>query len=775
MSEDERLPHLRINREEWSNPRRTKPGFSSPPPADIQGHAKHLKQQLGAELQLPPEVGFDPRRLLKLRVNHGMVPEAFESISGLKVISQEDREILVMFADEFGLQEFRRRLDQLERGELPTRKDILFAIKGIEGWTPEDRTGSRLNGIVDENEPFLVDAELWALESLSDRSLMISSFKKLTEKLGVSILDELNRSTIVLFRLKVSKMALNVLLDSRDVRMIEAPPKYQFETQILRTDISALTPIDAPPEGVPGVVVLDSGVATGHPLLGPAIGDAQSFLPGSDLTVDENGHGTMVAGLALYGDVQECIDKGDFVPLLRIFSARITDKNSSNNTGFVENNIVQAVYYFTQHYGCRVFNLSFGDINRPYTGGHVDALAAVIDSLSQELGVLFIVSAGNFHGTEEVPNDWLREYPDYLFSPLARIIDPAPALNALTVGSLARYDQSYQMVRFPGDVDHQPIARKNQPSPFTRTGPGPLGAIKPEIVDYGGNLSVSLRRGVDRLNPSHNGLGEVSTSLRFAQEGLFGMDVGTSFAAPKIANLAATLLKEYPEASSHLLRALIVAHARPEPSVTELFSLSVERAIQISGYGRVDKLAVLGSGEQVVTLMAEEEVVGDAHHFFEIPLPDDFFLPGRWTRSVTVALAHSPIVRRTRLTYKGSSMSFKVVKEPSLDRLTTVFKWAKKGMGEPMLNEYEGFSPKADVRSRGTVQAATRQFKSVDGRWGTNKLFVVVTHHVEKWAETLFPRETYALVVTVRNHSEEPVRFYSQIKAQLQTRGRIRV
>ena len=440
----------------------------------------------------------------------------------------------------------------------------------------------------------------------------------------------------------------------------------------------------------------------------------------------------------------------------------------------MENHIIKAVSYFVEHYSCRIFNLSFGDLDKPYNGGHVRALAAIIDSLSQELNILFVISTGNFYGTEEIPEDWLREYPDYLFSPESKILDPAPALNALTVGSLARYDISHQASRFPDDVDHQPIARRDQPSPFTRTGPGPLGSIKPEIVEYGGNLSVSLRRGTDRLNVGHSGLGEVSTALEFAQGRLFGMDSGTSFSAPKIANLAGSILQEYPSASANLIRALIVAHARPTQATLELFNSHPERVLQISGYGRVDDSLVLASSERDVTLVAEEEIDGESHHFFEIPLPSDFFNTGRWCRSVTVALAHSPIVRRTRIKYKGSSMSFKVVRAESLDKVSEVFRWAKKGEGESMLKEYEGFYPKAEIRSWGTVQASTCEFHQIDRRWGTNKLFVVVTHHVETWAETIFPREKYALVVTVRNQSTNSVRFYSQIRERLQVRGRVR-
>ncbi len=171
----------------------------------------------------------------------------------------------------------------------------------------------------------------------------------------------------------------------------------------------------------------------------------------------------MVAGIALYGDVEACLRASRFIPQLRLFSGRITDENSKGQTAFVENAVVEAVSYFSGHYGCKIFNLSFGDEAKPYHGGHVRGLAAVLDSLAQEYGVLFIVSAGNFHGTDEFPMHWLHEYPDYLFDGACRILDPAPALNALTVGSVACHDVSRLAGRFPNDVEYQPIARRDQP------------------------------------------------------------------------------------------------------------------------------------------------------------------------------------------------------------------------------------------------------------------------------------------------------------------------
>ncbi|MHB1956693.1 MAG: S8 family peptidase, partial [Sulfobacillus sp.] len=745
MPDLDRRPHLTFRREEAINPRRSSArGFSRAAPDDVPGHARKLLEQLTENEQLPTEEGFDPRRLLKLTVSPGTPVAQLEGIRGLKVISQEDREAVVMFADERGLSEFRHRLGQLEHGGSPTRKDLLYAISGIDGWTAKDRGGQQLETVTGASR-FLVDVELWALESRPEREGMIRSFESFCATHQIDILDKVTQPTIIMLRVRLSRAELGLLLWHRDVRLVDAPPRLQFDTGLLSAEVGDVPPLDDVADDSPAVVVLDSGVATGHPLLAKAIGDAQSFLAGGRGAADEHGHGTMVAGIALYGDVEACLRAGRFIPQLRLFSGRITDENSKGQTAFVENAVVEAVSYFSGHYGCKIFNLSFGDEAKPYHGGHVRGLAAVLDSLAQEYGVLFIVSAGNFHGTDEFPMHWLHEYPDYLFDGACRILDPAPALNALTVGSVARHDVSRLAGRFPNDVEYQPIARRDQLSPFTRTGPGPLGAIKPELVEYGGNLSVNARRGVDRLDAGNAILGEISTSFGFARGSPFALDAGTSYAAPRVANLAARLLAVYPDADANMLRALIVAHAIQPDAARDLLHGDADRLFRSVGDGRPDPDSVLLTDEQCVTLMASDQMSGDAHHFYEIPLPDDFLSGGRWKRTLTVALAHTPIVRRTRVGYKGSALSFKVVREPSLDQVARVFTHATKGAAEPMMNEYAGFSPGAELRSKGTVQAGTKVFTQVDARWGKNRLFVVVTRHVEPWAATLFADESYSL------------------------------
>lgn len=764
--------HLPFSRLEPINQRRVRPGYATTtPPSDPKAFAADVSGQLSraveeAKKEIP---GFDPRLLLKVRAK-GISPSDLEAIEGLTVISQEGKDLLVLFAKEEGLNEFKNRLDQIARGEIPTRKDVMYAVKGWENWSKENRIGPALrrHGIPTQ-EPFRVDVELWALERRDERSSMLAAFEARCRENGLKQLDRLTQETIIMYRLEVSRAGLEFLLSHRDVRMVDLPPLYQLEVGLTHVSVQDLPEVPPPEASAPGITVLDSGLNTNHPLLGPAVGDAQSFLPGLG-PEDENGHGTMVAGLVLYGDVEQQLRSGRFIPELRLFSGRITDA-SNYSPGFLENRLIEAVDYFTKEYGCKIFNLSIGDVQKPYTGGHVRGLAAVLDTLVRQYNVLFVVSAGNFWGTEEFPQDWRGQYPDYLFTDEARIIDPAPALNVLTVGSLAKYEQPRLGQRFPNDVNYQPVARRDQPSPFTRCGPGPGDAIKPEVVEYGGNFSVDLRTQPNKLLPNDL-LGELSTFHEYTGGRLFVVDAGTSFAAPKVAYLAGRLLKRYPEAGPNLLRALIVAHAAIPEATRELLQ-DASKEMNLVGYGKPDWDSVIYSVDSRVTLYCQEKISGQTHHFYEIPLPEDFFGGrARRKRYITVALAHMPLVRRTRIEYKGSSINFRVVRARYLDDILPIFRYTSKEEREALLPEAGKFKPTPNVRNKGTVQAATCQIKQLDSRWGDGRLFIVVTRAVEPWAEQIFDEEDYALVVVLKDESEQ-VRYYTQVRQLL--RARIRV
>ena len=650
-------------------------------------------------------------------------------------------------------------------------RNMIYALRDFDRWTPEDRTGWALkqDGFPDEHA-FAIDAELWPLARGGEAERQRAAFETWVGEGGGEVLDAVRQPHLTLYRIRCARPLAEDLLRHRDVRTVDLPPRIGLEQALVRTDIQELEETPSPPNDAPGIVVLDSGLAAGHPVLASAVGDSQSFLSGADAT-DDHGHGTAVSGIALYGDVTECLRDRRFTPELRLFSGRILDDQAQGTPPLIENQVERAVRYFVGEYGCRVFNLSYGDLNKPYRGRHVAGLAVTLDVLSRELDVLFVVSTGNYNGDDDGPRDWRAEYPDYLTQASAALLDPAPALNALTVGSLARHERG---ARWPHDPGYQPVARTGQPSPFTRHGPSVNGAIKPDLVDYGGNLTVDVRTG--RPIMGRQGVGELSTSRDFAIGRPFAEDVGTSFAAPRVANAAAKVFATLPDASVDLCRALLVAHARTPPACADLFSSDAGALRDVTGYGLVDRSALYRSLDGCVTLWAEERIEDRRHHFWEIPIPDEFWSAGRRGRELTVALAFRPPVRTTRIDYRAASLGFRLVQAGSLEEATHSFNAAIGRGVAPGIAErsVQRRFPERD-RSRGTVQASTWTFMQPSSAMRRSSWFVVVTRNDPAWGANLSSeREPYALIVVLADRQAQEPRLHARIQTRLRARARAR-
>jgi hypothetical protein len=736
------------------------------------------------------EGGFDDRRLFRFTVEEGFSPDELNKIVSpdfrgeFEVVSQEGKDIVVAFVSDAALESFEALLTTLAGGKIPANKQVFFALKGIDGWQARNRMGWALKreGIPEEDS-FILDVELWPLEdSLSERRTMWTSFEGWLQEHDIANLDSVKQPGITLYRVRCNADQSEILLHHRDIRTVDLPPRYGISMEMRYADIQDIGEIPQPPENAPGLTVLDSGLTTGHPLLSPAVGEAESFLPGKD-PADENGHGTLVGGIALYGDIQDRLENKNFVPELHLFSGRILDEKAENGTGFVSNHITEAVQYFHKEFDCRVFNLSFGDLNKPYMGGHLRDLAFTLDTLSRNLEVLFVVSTGNVLGNTLDGLEWRDNYPHYFFGEDWSLVDPAPALNVLTVGSLARHDLTTNSARYKSDPGEVVIAGVNQPSPFTRRGPTVGGAIKPDLVAYGGNWAINTRAG-NRL-VSNSGLGELSTNWQSINDGrLFADDSGTSFAAPHVAHQAAMLQKNIPDASSSLIRALLVAHARTPVEVNALFNEEKGKIYAVTGYGQIDDTGLAQSLENEVTLIAETSVSNKKHHFYELPVPEDFLSKGRREREISVALAHTPYVRSTRIDYRATRLSFKLVAAKKLSEVLTIFNQATdketydeiKDIGKEIGVSNRDIT--STLRNKGTVQSATWLFKLFNSRatLKNKKLFIIVTRHDFPWGEAhSAAEEKYALVAAFRDRDNKEAKLYTQIRTRLQARGRVKV
>lgn len=801
--------HLSIGREILDNQRRTK----NPPlfvtRDDLRGHGQKLNAYFAtAEGQAKKQIGSTANSPFVLKLKYeGALTFSNLVAHGLEFISQENKQLCVVFATEAGLAMFADHLRRLGvLGTSLTYRQILEAIEGIEAWSAEDRMSWALKNVgLPKTPTFKLDVELWPVHVANHpaRLQLITAFAGWLDSVQIKWLDKINLDSLLIYRVEVTQDQAQLLLNHRDVRLVDLIPATGISVRQLNRDINEI-PRDVPSPALDAarVCILDSGINTNHPLLKPAIAESASFIDGEGES-DEVGHGTAVAGVALYGDVEACDASNYWRPEFWIFNGKVMKKCPKTGDAVydehsLEASLTKAVEYFVNQ-GCRIFNLSLGNSNAPYDGAHVRGLAYILDVLSRRYNILFVVSTGNFCGTENPPtpiNSWRDEYPEYLVAEQSSIIDPAPAMTVLTVGSISRHNATYDSQRFP-EIQQLSPAGENQPSPFTRHGPSVKGALKPELVAAGGNLASPMRQPNVQWRQDMRGLGVLTLNHQVVGSTLFKEVSGTSLAAPYITHLAGRLLNEYPTASANLLRAMLVNQAYLPEEVSSTFSAEFKKAYKedkdtynrevardVAGYGVVNESDLFRSSDNAVVLMSEESIENNACQFFELPLPADYLRSTRGTRELSVTLAYSPAVRTTRIEYLATQISYRLVKGTSLDDVQKHFNQQKKAETETRNDDATtNRDISAQTRSRGTVQSSRWTFKQ---RKPNEKWFVVVVRQDREWNHPdVLVKEPYALVITVADRDNENAKLYSQIqnlitqqvaareqeKARLQNRG----
>ena len=203
-------------------------------------------------------------------------------------------------------------------------------------------------------------------------------------------------------------------------------------------------------------------------------------------------------GLVAYGGFGRLISDGSLPAPLSIAVAQVLqqrDEAGIRGTTLPSDTpdhlvLRSAAEWLVESCGARVIGLSISD---PYAfvGPHVGPLTETLDRLSRELDVVFVVCTGNAtirpNGKTESGLHVYDDYPSYLVDPRHRVAEPGIAATALTVGSLATADAS-SSPDGTSSVDDHVVARRDEVSPFSRSGPGLRDAIKPELVAGGGGV-----------------------------------------------------------------------------------------------------------------------------------------------------------------------------------------------------------------------------------------------------------------------------------------------
>ncbi|MFE3932453.1 S8 family peptidase [Streptomyces goshikiensis] len=439
----------------------------------------------------------------------------------------------------------------------------------------------------------------------------------------------------------------------------------------------------------PVVCILDTGIAQEHALLKPALHDrAYTVLPGST-PADRHGHGTQMAGLALFGDVAAALESKDPVVLGHgLESVKILDDGHVPGTSPRTCAETTANAVATAEIGngapspsARIFSMAItrqsGDGENGVDGtatlwsATLDALAAgtdvavrddridLIGAPDPDASRLIIVSAGNIRGvapqqmrTEEGALDPL------LLSDLSRIEEPAHAHNVLTVGACTHLDTIPDIPLFR---DYRPLVAPGGLSPFSRTSVALSNAavVKPDIVLEGGNMLVAPD---DSILDEHELLSVATTHHDPARQ--LTWTNATSAATAQAAALAATAMSAYPGLRPETVRALLVHEAQWTPTMVDqgLFKKTgtpklakgkvMRQVIRRYGWGMPTPERIRSSASNAVTMIIQNTLVpfkrvkGGQVRLAELKLHD---LP--WPLEQLRELAEATVDLRVTLAY----------------------------------------------------------------------------------------------------------------------------
>ena len=466
-------------------------------------------------------------------------------------------------------------------------------------------------------------------------------------------------------------------------------------------------------ERLPVVGVLDTGTIAEEPF-------TQIDAGGIDLTAENDyhtvheGHGTTVASLASFG--WNYIHANEDAQVLEADAKIYTIKVQNNAEGRLNiADIQQAIINAHRNHGIRIFNLSMNSRSKNYNSD-ISPYAYILDTLAYELDILIFISTGNLvredveaikeemtdeHTSEEVRN-FLR-YPNHFYKPgferaeshfcdCTNLNEPAESMNNVTIGALADnlqvgdhtdmslgkefpayYTKKYY-IDYNGEINGTKF-NQNQCNKHI---------FKPDIVMPGGDI-LSEDSAMEVISTNALGLCYIKNS-------------GTSYAAPLAANLAAKILRKYPNLTMQSVKALLINSAEKVPATylndtilnlkreasgmeniealdpSDKSRLSRKYSAEllnsfISGHGMPNMAECLSSTQKRVTLVIEDRIAFDSYKVMNLNLPQYINQhSGRTALKMTATLCFKFKPRQNdALSYNPLHISFFIGKSMNFD------------------------------------------------------------------------------------------------------------
>ena len=480
------------------------------------------------------------------------------------------------------------------------------------------------------------------------------------------------------------------------------------ETRIGQGDFVAdlVLRVTAPPEGAPVIGVLDTGVAAAHPLIAPGLVAAMAYDDawGSDDHAGDGGHGTGLASLALYGDLQGPMqDLRDIALTHAVVSMKLLPPpgfaaHAPRHYGVVTQGAVARIE--VDHGSTSTFLLATstdefsaarpsswsGALDQIASGGAPGEAGDPPRAATDRPKRLVVVATGNMTGG--MKDDVALSGP---------IEDPAQSWNALTIGGYTT-----KATLTIEDWQKTAVAPENDVSPFSRhsaTLPDDLTPIKPEVLFEAGNM-LADHADFCGWSPSVSLLAAGSDVVGEPLAPIWATSAATGMAGHFLGGLQAALPGLWPETYRALtvqsanwpapIRRRLVgrgAHWKTGKAATKTMMQKVLRTV---GYGVPSLERAVASARNDVTLIAQAEIqpfalgedqrsgVYNEMHFYDLP----------WPRAALEALENEVVTLKVTLSY---------FIEPNLT-----------GRAATRPDTYRSFGLRFAMKNRGETDAAFR-------------------------------------------------------------------
>lgn len=429
----------------------------------------------------------------------------------------------------------------------------------------------------------------------------------------------------------------------------------------LRTDYGFTVNI---PRNLPTVGIIDTGVNE----IDPFNGLVQS--PGLNITGqtndDHSGHGTLVAGLAIFGAELPASVQSSYTAKCKVFPIKVIH----DNTGGVNlPSLIGAIRTANRDHGVRIFNMSLGFTPKDYNESFSD-FAYELDKIAHELKLLLFISVGNFDAValqELLTTDFHpdHEYPTFFYSlgsasPVhdcknTNICSPSESLNNISIGALAsNLEEGDNSDVTPINIYPAYYSRKfhydyNQPINTTTLSSKQRNKHlnKPDLIFDGGDL-FNQDSGIEILRDPGT---------------YFERTCGTSLSAPLIASMAADIEYNYPNLDVQSIKALLINCASYfKPKQLPAFKGKETLLQKLVGFGVPNYDRLIFSGNNSITMVIEDEIKPLEFVSIPINLPEYLKTSGnKLIFDITLAFSILPD-KGNHLGYQPLHISFNLMK-----------------------------------------------------------------------------------------------------------------